>query len=192
MKYAKTIGQLAAELGYNETSMYRWTNRKDFPKKTKSGWNVERSKSFIIEKKTYSRDEGPKDKLISGSNIGQQRQDKLGLECQLLKIKIEKLKGSLIPMEDYRQDFQRYAYVVDDVFNQFLSSVKLFKNNELLEKSESLVKRTKEILCSKIETLNEEVKIAEEVKDSLEEKTKEELVKTIEEVIVGSSEIISE
>ena len=50
---------------------------------------------------------------------------KIGLECMILKIKLDQLKGELVPMADHQAAIREMAGWVRDTFAQFIADVKV-------------------------------------------------------------------
>jgi hypothetical protein len=144
-KWARSVGVLAKEIGITRQRMYDWLKRDGCPGRTGRGWNVGKVMDFIINsRKTRERGGAPaKDR-------------KLELECEVLEMKRDRLRGTAVPVREVRDMFAEYATVVNGVFDEWMEWVEATtRDTKILAKARTCSDRARRAMASKLQALGE-------------------------------------
>ncbi len=77
---------------------------------------------------------------------------KVDLECQILQVKLDQLKGQLIPLDEHFQEIREYAGMVNGVFEKWISEVSaLTRNKHLVDEAERLADMARRQLVRALE-----------------------------------------
>ena len=144
-KYVKTTTLLAEELDITRQALNKyWEPKPGYPTKTSKGWDVQAVAEFIADYKANKEQ-------VTGENQDAKRK-KLDLECQLLQVKLDRLKGELVSLEDLASEVTEMAGIVNAGLEEFVQWVTVtYRKADTTAKAKDLRDRTKRWLASKME-----------------------------------------
>lgn len=150
-RYAKTIKDLAAELGVKRDTIYAYKRQSGFPPRRKSGWNVEHVQRFINESQSAKQ----KARKARGTMIDDLRAEKIQIDIDMGNINLERLRGSLISTDDHLAAFREYAGYVNQTLDQWVSWISATtRDKRQVEKAKELRDRALTFLRGKIDGTN--------------------------------------
>ena len=146
MKYARSITDLAKELGYSREHIAAYyTTRDGFPEKGKQGWDVAAVRVYIENEKRKRADK------MKGPDVDLKRK-KLHLECDLLRQKIDTEAGKYIAVDDVKELLRNFVSITLGVLGQFRQHVEaITRDAELLKKATALENDLRAKLGDKLE-----------------------------------------
>lgn len=146
--YARSWKELADKSGESEATLTRFKRLGGFPKKCKSGWNVERVVRFVERERQRKQKELEK----SGTTLDALRAEKLQLEIDEGRLKLRQLQGELMPVQEHLEVLREHAAIVNEGFAQWVSMVSALTHNaELVKKARGIRDRVRTYLMAQLE-----------------------------------------
>lgn len=98
-------------------------------------YNVENVMAAILKHRRQDNKNGSSREISeSTGKLKATKAIKIALECKILQIKLEQLRGELIPMTEHTEELVTYAAIVNAVFDQDLDEVAMLIKDAKLYK----------------------------------------------------------
>ena len=102
----------------SDVTLRKHIRKADIPKGKDGKYNVQKVLNAILEHRKNDN------RAIPDGALSKIRATKGTLECQILKVKLDQLKGATIPMEEHLAELNVVAGIFKSVLNQWMEAVK--------------------------------------------------------------------
>jgi hypothetical protein len=148
-RWAKTLLEASRIVGESESTLKRYKRRAGWPAfDAERGYDCTAIIDYIIK----AREGETKGRNKKGRRL----EDKHRIETEILRIKRDRLLGSLISLDEHTRALREYAYIVNGAMSKYIDTVSaLTQDAKLVTELERVIDEVKTYITDKVHTLDD-------------------------------------